>query len=140
LLSSVSGVVERWRAEALRALPELRQLLENEKIVFSPYALWFELLPRVRQAHRDHDDDFLARAYSLADWCRRQPEKDLWNSVGVCFYEHLFDEVWMRPLVARWLSREAVVDAWGLWEYFLPPDAMAEVRTLLRGLGPEPPP
>src|SRR5215471_6466922 len=103
--------MDRWRERAMEALPELHGELEDERGVFSPYALWFELLPRLRQAHREQDDDLLGRIYGLAEWCRAQPEKEIWNSVGVAFYEHLFDESWMRPHVSRWLSDEAVAGA-----------------------------
>lgn len=128
--------MEGWREEALETLPELSRELEDEREVFSPYAVWFKLLPRVCQAHRDGDDKLLARIYALAEWCRSQPEQEIWNSVCVSFYEHLFDEAWMRPLVPRWLSDKAVADAWPLWEYRLAPDALAEVRALLRGKMP----
>jgi hypothetical protein len=136
-LHGILGAMEQWREKALEALPELRRELGDEREVFSPYALWFELLPRVCQAHRDQDDKFLGRVYGLAEWCRSQPEQEIWNSVGVSFYEHLFDEAWMRPHVPRWLSDQAVADAWSLWEYRLPPDAMAEVRKLLGRRAPD---
>lgn len=114
-------------------LPELRHLLESEDEIWSPHALWFELLPRVREAHRAGDDTFLERVYGCAEWCRVQPERAVWNAVGVSFYEHLLDLPWMRPLVAPWLSEGAVADAWPLWEWRLPAAAMVEVRALLRG-------
>src|SRR6266436_4248595 len=100
------STMEGWRQKALETLPESRGRLEDEREVVSPYALWFDVLPRGREAHRVGDDEYLARAYGLAEWCRSQPEQEIWNSVGVAFYEHLFDEPWMRPLVPRWLSDE----------------------------------
>jgi hypothetical protein len=124
--------VELWRERALEVMPELRQLLESEEEIFSPNALWFELLPRVREAHRADDRVFLKRACGYAEWCRVQPDREIWNAVGVSFYEHLFDQPWMRPLAAPWLSEGAVADAWQLWEGRLPAAAMAEVRALLR--------
>lgn len=129
--------MERWREQALEAVPELRTELQNDRDVFSPYVLWFELLPRLRQAHRAQDDEVLARIYGLAEWCRIQPEKEIWNSVGVAFYEHLFDESWMRPHVPRWLSDEAIAGAWGLWERRLDAEDMNEVRRLLRSRRPQ---
>jgi hypothetical protein len=129
--------VERWRERALEALPELGGELENDHDVFSPYALWFDLLPRLRRAHRDRDDELLARIYGLAEWCRIQPGQEIWNSVGVAFYEHLFDESGMRPHVPRWLSDEAVREASGLWERRLDAEAMDEVHRLLRSRQPD---
>ncbi len=118
----------------MEVLPELRHLLESEEEIFSANALWFELLPRVQEAHRVGDRAFLGRAYAYAEWCRVQPDREVWNAVGVSFYEHLFDQPWMRPLVAPWLSKGAVADAWQLWEGRLPADVMSEVRALLPGL------
>jgi hypothetical protein len=130
--------MEHWRQHALEMLPELRGELENTSAVFSPHALWFELLPRVQQAHRDLNDPLLTRIYGLAEWCRTRPEQEIWNAVGVAFYEHLFDEPWMRPHVPRWLSDGAVADAWGLWERRLDAAAMNEVRGLLGPRRPHP--
>jgi hypothetical protein len=66
----------------------------------------------VEEAHRQNRTDFLKRAYRFADWCRQQKSKDLWNSVGVSFYKHLFDEKSMRPLVIPWLHPEVMRDHW----------------------------
>jgi hypothetical protein len=37
------------------------------------------------------DDDLLRRILEYAAWSARHPAKDVWNAVGVSFYEHLFD-------------------------------------------------
>jgi len=121
-----------WRRKALEAFPELRKQIENPEEVFSIYALWFELLPLTRTAHREGDRTTLSRVYEYAEWCSRQRPQDLWNSVAVCFYEHLFDEPWMRPLAAPWLSPQIIRDHMTLWEGRLSDADMAEVRTLLK--------
>ena len=38
----------------------------------------------------------LRRIYGYASWARGQPVDDIQNAAGVSFYEHLFDERWMR--------------------------------------------
>ena len=64
-----------WRREAIEAFPELRRELNDDREISSMYDLWFELLPRVRIAHREGRDDFLRRAYSYADWCRQESSR-----------------------------------------------------------------
>ena len=48
------------------------------------------------------------------------------------FYEHLFDEQWMRPLVPQWLSPHVVENIYPLWQQMLAPDALAEVDRLFK--------
>lgn len=126
--------VSAWRREALKAFPELRTELNDKEEMFSVYALWFELLPRVEEAHREEDEDLLRRIYGYAEWCFRQGG-DLENAVAVAFYEHLFDERWMRPLVPRWVKPEIVTSVWPLWELRLSDGDFREVRRLLRRKG-----
>ena len=85
----------------------------------------------VRTAHRDGDDDGLRRIYGYASWAREQPDEDIQNAAGVSFYEHLFDQKWMRPLVIPWINSAIVRDYLGLWEFMLPPADLEEVRQLL---------
>jgi hypothetical protein len=132
--------VSAWRRRAIEEFPELHDELAERHEVFSVYGLWFHLLPLVRRAHRENNEDLLRRIYDFADWCRRHA--DLNNSVCVSFYEHLMDERWMRPLAVPWLTREIVDEVRPLWELMLSPDALREVDALVqaslgtrRGLG-----
>ena len=118
-----------WRRKAIESFPELGSVVSDPEETFSPYALWFELLPLVREAHRAGDDDLLERIYRYAEWSFKQEE--LSNAVAVSFYEHLFDEHWMRRLVPRWLDTRVVADLWTLWEARLSADELAEVAQLL---------
>jgi hypothetical protein len=120
-----------WRKRAIESFPELRRALNDRGEIWSIYAFWMELRPMVEEAHRENRTDFLRRAYAFADWCRQQKSKDLWNSVGVSFYEHLFDEKWMRPLVIPWLYPEVVRDHWSLWEHRLQASDLEEVQALV---------
>jgi hypothetical protein len=65
------------------------------------------------RAHRDGDDDTLRRIYGYASWAREQPDDDIQNAAGVAFYEHLFDEQWMRPLVIRGSTARSSACTWG---------------------------
>src|SRR5262245_25216367 len=98
--------------------------------MYSVYALWFELLPLAQAAHREDDDDLLRRIYAFAGWCW-EAGSDLSNAVAVSFYEHLFDEAWMRPHVAPWLTREIRLELRPLWEARLSPDDMRDVDALI---------
>jgi hypothetical protein len=143
-----------WLVHALDTIPELLEQLADDcadadgiyasvvEAVESPFEVWFELLPMTRDSHRREAAPssaseqavahaLLGRIYGYAAWSFARPEKELWNAVGVGFYEHLFDEVWMRPLVVPWLSRQVVADVYSLWEYRLDRDAMKEVHKLL---------
>jgi hypothetical protein len=118
----------------METFPELLEELSDEEDIFSVYALWFELLPLAQTAHREGDDDLLRRIYGFASWCNQQGG-DLRNAVGVSFYEHLFDEPWMRPLVVPWLNAQIVRQIRPLWEAMLSADDMREVDKLLRKTG-----
>ena len=126
-----------WRRKALETFPELRHELSDAREVFSANALWFELLPLARDAHREENADLLHRIYGFAEWCHRQTG-ELSNAVAVSFYEHLFDERWMRPLVSRWLTAEIVRDIRPLWKAHLGPEEMREVDEVLRRGSPGP--
>ena len=123
---------EDWRARALASFPELREELEDEDDIFSIYTLFGELDSLLASAHRDGDDDALRRIYGYASWAREQPDGDIQNAAGVSFYEHLFDERWMRPLVIPWINTAIVREYMGLWELMLSEADLEEVRQLLQ--------
>ena len=120
-----------WRARALASFPELREELEEEDDIFSIYILFSELDYMVRTAHRDGDEDRLRRIYGYASWARQQPDENIQNAAGVSFYEHLFDERWMRQLVIPWLNSAIVREYMGLWEFRLSAADLEEVQQLL---------
>ena len=85
----------------------------------------------LEDAHREGDGASLRRIYGYASWVREQPDDDLQNAAGVSFYEHLFDQRWMRPLVIPWINTTIVLGYMGLWEFSLSADDLEEVRQLL---------
>src|SRR5690348_1341552 len=108
-----------WRRKAFELFPDLRRDVERPD--YSAGLLFIEhLLPAVREAHATNDRERLRKIYAYAEWCLRQTAKELWNSAGVCFYEHVFDGPqadW--PRVIPWLSRYVVDNCWMLWEWGL---------------------
>jgi hypothetical protein len=79
-----------WRRKAIELFPDLRSEVEDPDATI--YSVFFALLPRCREAHDRDDTSELEKIYGFAEWCASQKAKDLWNSAGVAFYEHLFDE------------------------------------------------
>lgn len=119
-----------WRRKVLTWFPDLRS--EADEPDFNIYSVFFELLPRVREAHQAADTLSLQRIYAFAEWCLRQQAKELWNAAGVAFYEHLFDShrpLW--PEIVQWLSPKVVADCMGLWECRLKAEELVEVRRLI---------
>jgi len=122
--------VATWRRKALALFPELRFEVQRPRSTI--YGLFFRLLPMVRLAHAEEDDERLRQIYGFAEWCFEQNAKELWNAAGVAFYEHLFDShpsLWHE--VVEWLSPSVVEGCWGLWEFRLSSQDLAEVRRLL---------
>lgn len=122
--------MEEWRSRAIETFPELRAQLDDADEIFSPYALWFELLPLVTVAHCESDDDRLLRTYAYASWSFEQGG-ELANSVAVSFYEHLLDERWMRPLALPWLNARVVQAVRPLWSDRLSAEDMKEIERLI---------
>jgi hypothetical protein len=114
----------------LALFPDLRR--DAQRPDFTIYMVFFDLLPRVREAHLEDDTEMLRRIYVFAEWCFEQRAKDIWNAAGVAFYEHLFDShprLW--PEFVRWLSPRVVEGCWGLWERRLSAGELAEVQALV---------
>ncbi len=105
--------------------------MEDEDDIFSIYILFGDLLDLLEGAHREGDEDLLRKIYGYAAWAREQPDDDIRNAAGVSFYEHVFAEGWMRPLVIPWINGTIVREYTRLWELRLPPDDLDEVRQLL---------
>lgn len=103
-----------WRRKALVLFPDLKRELNARG--YSVYQLYFDLLPMERAAHDRGDRETLCRIHGFAEWCLTQREKELWNSAGVCFYEHLFDEPRLWDKVIPWLSPSVIETVKDLWE------------------------
>ncbi len=119
-----------WKRRAIELFPELRQ--EVQEPHFTPYMLFFELLPMERLALEEDNNILLRRIFGFSEWCMAQKTEDLWNSAGVCFYEHIFDcgrHLW--PVVVQWLSPTVVHQSWPLWEARLNLSDLEKIRELI---------
>lgn len=97
-----------WRQKAIECAPELKA--DFQAIDLTPYTVFMELLPIVRQAHLDKDYDRLTKIYSFAEWCHKQKDEKLWNAVGVSFYEHLVDTDETFQQFTNWIKKEIYFD------------------------------
>lgn len=97
-----------WRQKAIECAPELK--VDFQATDLTPYTVFMELLPIVRQAHLDKDINRLTKIYSFAEWCLRQKDEKLWNAAGVSFYEHLVDTDETFQQFTNWIKKEIYID------------------------------
>ena len=119
-----------WRRRALELFPSLRRDLNDPE--YTIYMLYFDLLPMVREAHDEHDDETLRHIYGFAEWCFSQTAEDLYNAPGVAFYEHLFDQKRYWTKVVPWLSPKVIQECQQLWQARLEAAEMRDVEELIR--------
>lgn len=101
-----------WRQKAIECAPELKKDFEAPDLDL--YTVFMELLPITRQAHIDKDLYRLKRIYDFAEWCHHQKDKNIWNAVGVTFYEHLVDTEETYSQITTWIKKEIYFDIRGL--------------------------
>jgi hypothetical protein len=119
-----------WRRKAIELFPDLRREIESRELTI--YQVFFELLPRCREAHDRGDISELERIYGFADWCASQKDKDLWNAAGVAFYEHLADSNQTLAALPRWVRRAIFEDIASLLEARVGPERIADLRRQYR--------
>ena len=119
----------RWQALAQALLPELHERFGAEETWKGGGAMpfFFELLAATRQAHLAGDEAFLLRAYAFAHWCMAQSDRELWNSAGVGFFEHLFDGL-PPDSVVPWIGSDAFHDIVPLIEARLGSERARKIR------------
>jgi hypothetical protein len=97
-----------WRKKAIECAPELKKEFESPDM--NLYTVFADLLPILRQAHRDNDVKRLKTIYDFAEWCHRQKSEELWNPVGVSFYEHLADSNETYLQFTNWIKKDVYLD------------------------------
>jgi hypothetical protein len=119
--------MSEWRRRAVELFPDLRSDFTRSDA--SIYSIFRELVPRCVKAHERNDTAELEKIYSFAEWCANQPAKDLWNAVGVSFFEGLADSEKALRDLPRWVSRSVFEDIAGLLEYRLGSDRVDAIRS-----------
>lgn len=108
-----------WRRKAIETFPDLRREFEQSDTTI--YQVFFQLLPRVRDAHAGTDTKELQRIYDFAAWCFHQTADDLRNAAAVAFYEHLVDNPTTLTQIPRWLQPDIFEGCKELFEARLEP-------------------
>lgn len=97
-----------WRKKAIECAPELKKEFEDPELTI--YSVFMELLPLTREAHKVNNTDKLKKIYDFAEWCHKQKDKNIWNAVGVSFYEHLADYNETFNEFTYWIKKEIYID------------------------------
>jgi hypothetical protein len=119
-----------WRRKAISLFPDLRRDIESPELSINQ--LFFELLPRCRDAHERDDAAELEKIYGFAEWCAGQSTKELWNAAGVSFYEHLAESNHTLEAIPRWVQRSIFEDIASLLETKVGAERVAELRKRYR--------
>lgn len=106
-----------WRRKALEQFNDMRIEIQHKDTTI--YMLFFELLPRVRDAHTNNDIEKLKKIYEFAEWCGNQKSQELWNSAGVAFYEHLVDSEITFEAIPYWVKPNIFNDVKALFKHRL---------------------
>jgi hypothetical protein len=121
----------RWRAEAIRRLPELRQVIVSANSVM---ALWIELFRAFRKAYErePRDEALIARIYNYADWCMQAPRgpdagHDPFTAVTVAFYEDIPRFQPAREDMPRWFPYSEVAQNKHVFAYHLSDEEFADL-------------
>jgi hypothetical protein len=113
----------RWRAEALKRLPELRKAIDSAHEIM---AFWIEAQSTFRRAYEQdpRDESLIERTYAFADWCanaRRGPDAghDPSTAIVVAFYEDIPTIPAARDDMPRWFTYSEVAESKAIFSYHL---------------------
>ncbi|BCM89889.1 hypothetical protein IAD21_01739 [Abditibacteriota bacterium] len=115
-----------WRRKALELFPDLRPEIQRGGTTI--YTVFFDLLSRCQQAHRENNEEELRKIYGYAQWCFEQKAKDLWNAAGVAFYEHLVDQSETRDAMKKWITPQIFEDIAVLLEFRIGSEEFAKLK------------
>lgn len=115
-----------WRRKAIELFPDLRNEIQHGEATI--YTVFFALLPRCRQAHREGNTAELEKIYGYAEWCLRQKAKDIWNAAGVSFYEHLGDSQETLQEMRNWVRPDVFATVEGLLEERMKAEDFAKLK------------
>lgn len=126
----------RWRAEALRRLPELRKTIAAANNVM---ALWIELTCAFEMAYKADpvDESLISRIYAYADWCIQAPHasdagRDPTSAVTVAFYEHIPTFPPARDDMPRWFHASEIAQNRQVFSYLISDTEYADLLQYVR--------
>ena len=113
----------RWRAEALRLLPELQKAIDSSHEIM---AFWIEAQLAFQRAYerKPPDESLIARIYSYADWCtnaRRGPDAghDPSTAIAVAFFEDIPTIPAALADMPRWFTFKEVAENKPIFSYHI---------------------
>jgi hypothetical protein len=116
----------RWRVEALKRLPELKEKIESAPQIM---AFWIEALHAFEDAYdqKPPDESLISRVYDFADWCEIAPrnpdaERDPLTAVNLCFYEHIPTIPAARADMPKWFTFLEVSENRSIFSYLVGQD------------------
>jgi len=120
-----------WRRLAIELFPERKRQIQDASSTFSIYALFFDLYPMTRNAHRNGDVDFLKRSYQFAEWVWQQKHRSghVYNAVVVSFYEHLVNDEVTCAAIPDWVKPDIFEDIQDVFEHRLSADKFQALLT-----------
>jgi hypothetical protein len=121
----------RWRAEAIKRLPDLRHVIVSADSIM---ALWIELFIAFRKAYErePRDESLIAQIYAYADWCLQAPRgpdagRDPFTAVIVAFYEDIPAFQPAREDMPRWFPYSEVAQNKQVFAYHLSDEEFADL-------------
>lgn len=121
----------RWRAEAIKRLPELRRAIESADSVM---AAWIEIQSAFETAYsrEPSDESLIDRIYSFADWCIQAPRgpdagHDPLSAAVVSFYEHIPAFPAARADMPRWFDYQQVAENRDVFAYHIGEESYQEL-------------
>lgn len=113
----------RWRNEALRLLPELKEYIESADQIM---AFWIAAMLAFQFAYERStaDESLISRIYTFADWCLAAPRgsdagHDPCTAVMIAFYESIPTIAAAREDMLNWFTRKEVVSLKDIFSYHI---------------------
>jgi hypothetical protein len=132
---SGTGIMAKWRAEALERLPELREQIESAAEIM---AFWIEASLAFQRAYecQPPDESLISRVYAFADWCKtaprlQHPGRDPSTAVMLAFYEHIPTIAAARREMPKWFTYDEVAGNKPVFAYYI---GDTEYQRLLRDM------
>jgi len=126
-----------WQTLAKSLLPKLLEEYLQDDPDGNTMMFFFDVLPAFRDSIENKTDATTIAICEFSEWCSWQSEKDLWNSAGVAFWEHIFDDWVNRKSVACWIKPKIFDEVKGLWEFRLGERKLAQISELIQNEGGE---
>lgn len=93
-----------WRSQAYERLPELRKMLQYEKLV---HCFFGQLVDELNSAYADQNMDLVKRIYQYIFHLleTRESSVDFQTVIAVSFLEHIPQHELIRNDIRRWFTR-----------------------------------